>query len=161
MKDTAVMTDALVKFEVVVEGQPTPEVAWYKDGHAVKENDRVKITKKKDIASLEIKKAVIEDSGSYSCIATNTSGKVSEFAMLTVNGTSFYSTWFINPEFVKMSFTICKLDPPKFLKELKNTECKESETIKFEAKITGNPEPSVKWYAFRFSAYSLFDRGVL
>ncbi|GAB6018703.1 hypothetical protein CHUAL_000380 [Chamberlinius hualienensis] len=123
LSDAAVMADQSIKFEVEIGGEPNPEITWYKDGHQLKDNERIKITEsvKTHSYTLEIKKSRAEDAGNYSCIATNSSGKVSECAHATVN------------------------EAPKFLKDIKNIEVHESENIKFEVKVAGQPEPTVKW----------------
>ncbi|XP_067145351.1 LOW QUALITY PROTEIN: obscurin-like [Centruroides vittatus] len=122
LKDMAVMTNEPVRFEVEVEGKPTPEVKWYKDGQQLSESDRIKmLQEKEEIFAMMIDKVKPEDSGNYSCVLTNESGSQAGYSNLVVNA------------------------PPSFTKEMKNVECSEEETVSFSLKVSGNPKPTLKW----------------
>uniref|UniRef100_T1IIA6 Muscle M-line assembly protein unc-89 n=1 Tax=Strigamia maritima TaxID=126957 RepID=T1IIA6_STRMM len=62
-----------------------------------------------------------DDAGLYTCVANTSSGKIACSAELTVQA------------------------PPSFIKEIKRIECRETETIKFEIKVGGDPIPKVTW----------------
>ncbi|CAJ0587388.1 unnamed protein product, partial [Mesorhabditis spiculigera] len=66
-------------------GNPTPKVEWLKDGRAV-DADRVQLTYRSGVASLEIFNARMEDSGTYTCVATNELGEDSTECLVTVQG---------------------------------------------------------------------------
>lgn len=122
LKDVSVMTDDVLKLDVEVQGTPAPDVKWYKDGQAVVEDDRVKITQPaEDKHALIIERAKVEDSGNYSCVISNTVGTQTGFSAVSVNA------------------------PPKFLQKLKDYEAAETENVTFRVKISGNPKPSVCW----------------
>lgn len=121
MKDMAVMTDEPVKFEVEVEGNPTPEIKWFKDGQQILQNEHVKMFHEAELYALLIEKTKPEDSGNYSCVASNSSGNQTGFGALTVNS------------------------PAKFIQKIKSVESVENETISFNIKIAGNPKPTIKW----------------
>ena len=95
----------------------------YKDGQMVIESERIKIVKESENSfSLVIERVLIEDSGSYSVVAANSLGQMSEFWSLVANS------------------------PPAFLQSLlKNAEVTEGESITFEVKVDGNPKPKVAW----------------
>jgi hypothetical protein len=123
MQDMACMTEEPFKMSVEVEGSPTPELKWYKDGQMIIESERIKIVKEsEDTFSLFIEKVTIEDSGSYSVVASNSIGQMSDFWQMVANA------------------------PPVFLKNLlKTCEVDESESITFQVQVEGNPMPEVKW----------------
>ncbi|XP_037503804.1 obscurin isoform X6 [Rhipicephalus sanguineus] len=122
LKDVSVMTDDVLKLDVEVQGTPAPDVKWYKDGQAVVEDDRVKITQPgEDKHALIIEHAKVEDSGNYSCVISNTMGTQTGFSAVSVNA------------------------PPKFLQKLKDYEASETENVTFRVKISGNPKPNVCW----------------
>lgn len=123
-QDMACMTDAPLKMLVEVEGSPAPELKFYKDGQMVIESERIKVVKEsEDTYALVIERVKIEDSGSYSVVASNSLGQMSDFWQLVANA------------------------PPAFLKELlKTREADEGEAITFQVQVEGNPMPSVKWY---------------
>ena len=124
MADMACMADMPFKMPIEVEGSPAPELKWYKDGQMIIESERVKIVKESDDTfALLIERVTIEDSGSYSVVASNALGQMSEFWQLVANA------------------------PPSFIQELlKHREVDEGETITFEVKTEGKPKPNVAWY---------------
>lgn len=123
MSDMACMTDQQFAMQVEVEGSPAPELKWYKDGQMIIESERIKIVKESENSfSLVIERVLIEDSGSYSVVAANSLGQMSEFWQLVANS------------------------PPSFLQSLlQDAEATEGESITFEVKVDGNPKPKVAW----------------
>ena len=87
------------------------------------ESERIKVVKEsEDTFALVIERVKIEDSGSYSVVASNSLGQMSEFWQMVANA------------------------PPAFLKELlKNVEVDEGEPITFQVQVEGNPLPTLKW----------------
>ena len=122
-QDMACMTETPVKMLVAVEGSPAPELKWYKDGQMIIESERIKIVKEsEDTYALVIERVKIEDSGSYSVVASNSMGQMSDFWSMVANA------------------------PPSFLKELlKTREADEGEAITFQVQVEGHPMPTVKW----------------
>lgn len=66
-----------------LQGNPPPKVVWLKDGSPV-DTDRVQVTFRSGVVSLEIFNARIDDAGMYSCRATNELGEDYTECMLTV-----------------------------------------------------------------------------
>ncbi|CAG0879560.1 unnamed protein product [Cyprideis torosa] len=122
--DVACMTDAPMKYNVEVEGNPAPEIKWYKDGQLIMESERVKVVKESDESfTLLIQRVMLEDSGSYSIVASNEIGQMSDFFQLTANS------------------------PPQFHRRLKKlVEAREEDDIEFEVDVRGNPAPKIKWF---------------
>lgn len=55
---------------IEVEGSPSPDVTFYKDGVEIKSSERIKIVKESDeVYTITIKDAKLTDSGSYSVVA--------------------------------------------------------------------------------------------
>nr|XP_042904669.1 obscurin-like isoform X2 [Parasteatoda tepidariorum] len=121
LKDKSIMAEELLKFEVQVDGNPTPEVKWYKDGQAVGKSDRIKIVSDGAKQSLQISNATPLDSGSYSCVITNNLGNQAEFSNVVVKAS------------------------PTFIKGMSNVEGLEGDTLQFKIEINGNPKPTLKW----------------
>lgn len=76
--------DVDVLLEGILDGQPSPEISWTKNGEELKPNDRIQITYDKNRSSVEIKKITVEDAGRYSCTAINEGGKAVSTADLVV-----------------------------------------------------------------------------
>ncbi|XP_049949485.1 obscurin isoform X3 [Schistocerca serialis cubense] len=123
MQDASCMTDQPFKMTVEVEGVPEPEIKWYKDGQQIVQTDRIKIIKEtSETYTLSITSTKLEDSGSYSIVATNEMSQTSEFWKFVVHS------------------------GPQFLKTMnKSVEAREDDTITFEVKVQGDPKPDVKW----------------
>lgn len=66
-------------------GSPTPKVEWFKDGRSV-DTDRVQLTFRAGVCTLEIFNARIEDAGIYQCVASNSLGEDTTECVVTVQG---------------------------------------------------------------------------
>ncbi|XP_008113384.1 myopalladin isoform X2 [Anolis carolinensis] len=84
----------LVVFECRVKGAPSPKVEWYREGTLIEDSPDFRILQKKprsmsepeEICTLVIAEVFSEDSGSFTCTASNKYGTVSSSAHLTVKG---------------------------------------------------------------------------
>ncbi|KAJ8980936.1 hypothetical protein NQ317_000946 [Molorchus minor] len=114
-----------VLLEGILDGQPSPNISWTKNGEELKATERVKIKWEQNRASVEIKNANIEDAGRYSCTAVNEGGTAVSTADLVVRKTIF---------------------PPVFGRRLQAQVVKKGERIIMEVEVTGTPEPTVTWY---------------
>uniref|UniRef100_A0A3B4X0T2 Ig-like domain-containing protein n=1 Tax=Seriola lalandi dorsalis TaxID=1841481 RepID=A0A3B4X0T2_SERLL len=89
-------------FRYIVTGDPLPEVQWlkgsfhiqpsgfkwYKDGQSIKEGDKYRIISRFRTSSLELLAPTKEDSGEYTCKASNQHGSDECSASLSVTGKS-------------------------------------------------------------------------
>lgn len=73
-----------ILLEGILDGQPSPEIKWSKNGEELKTSDRINITYDKNRSSVEIKKVTVDDAGRYSCAAVNEGGKAVSTADLVV-----------------------------------------------------------------------------
>ncbi|XP_028917263.1 myopalladin isoform X2 [Ornithorhynchus anatinus] len=84
----------LVVFECRVKGAPSPKVEWYREGTLIEDSPDFRILQKKprsmaepeEICTLVIAEVFSEDSGSFTCTASNKYGTVSSIAQLAVRG---------------------------------------------------------------------------
>ncbi|CAB3240106.1 unnamed protein product [Arctia plantaginis] len=118
------MTSSTHTVTVEVEGTPTPEVSFYKDGVEIKSSERIQIVKESEqIYKITIKDAKLTDSGSYSVVAKN-----------EVNQCSDFWQWHVT-------------SPPRVIKKMGETKvCEEKETVTFKIETESEPAPSVKWF---------------
>ena len=114
-----------VKLKCTVAGRPDPNITWLKDHRQLHENSRfqMKITPD-NTCILTIQKSDMDDEGTYSCTATNSAGKDTCSAKLTVNGEG---------------------KPPEFTKVLENAEIPDGSPVRFEVYVHGKPTPFVEW----------------
>ncbi|XP_036024079.1 myopalladin isoform X2 [Onychomys torridus] len=76
----------LVVFECRVKGAPSPKVEWYREGTLIEDSPDFRILQKKEICTLVIAEVFSEDSGCFTCTASNKYGTVSSIARLDVRG---------------------------------------------------------------------------
>lgn len=67
-----------------VEGEPRPDIQWFKDGSTLGDRDGVRVTRDGGYCHLEITEATIDHEARYTCQASNKAGRVSTFARLMV-----------------------------------------------------------------------------
>ncbi|XP_031789478.1 titin homolog isoform X2 [Nasonia vitripennis] len=124
----AVLTEeGLVSFECKVVGFPTPLLRWFKDSQELKPGDVYQLTGTNSL-------------GSYCCIAKNCMGEAKSTAELTVEDIQNQ----LNEEERLQLLTTNQ--PPKFIKGLRSSEAKISESFKFSVQVSVMPEPSLAWY---------------
>ncbi|XP_033956295.1 myopalladin isoform X2 [Pseudochaenichthys georgianus] len=94
LQDVLASEGQLVVLECRVKGVPSPRVDWSRDGTFIEDSPEHRILQKKprspaeseDICTLVIAEVFPEDSGMFTCTASNTYGTVSSAAALRVSG---------------------------------------------------------------------------
>ncbi|KAE9420506.1 hypothetical protein Angca_003012, partial [Angiostrongylus cantonensis] len=122
------LQESSAKMCLKVTGYPLPDITWYKDDVQLHEDQRHTFYSDEDgFFALTIDPVQVEDTGRYTCMATNEYGQASTSAF----------------------FRVLKVEkeaaPPKFINMLKDRECKEGEVISFECEVEGWPEPELVW----------------
>ncbi|KAI3363020.1 hypothetical protein L3Q82_011677 [Scortum barcoo] len=83
----------LVVLECRVKGLPSPRVDWYREGKIIEDSPDFRILQKKEICTLVIAEVFPEDSGMFTCTASNKYGTVSSTAALRVKGNGSNSNY--------------------------------------------------------------------
>ncbi|GFY64286.1 titin [Trichonephila inaurata madagascariensis] len=73
-----------VQFDCVIEGTPQPNIRWFKDHNMIAASEDYQMSYSKGVAILCIPEAYPEDSGKYTCTATNIAGCKTASAYLSV-----------------------------------------------------------------------------
>ncbi|CAH0765342.1 unnamed protein product [Bemisia tabaci] len=129
MKDVTVPEGSSAQFRTKVTGKPTPSIQWFREGVLIPHSPDFQMIHEGNEAVLTISSTYEEDSGVFSCKATNTTGQVETSARLIVK----------KPEVTG--------DAPKFTEPLKPVLAKpRSETV-LTAVVVGSPLPTVLWFA--------------
>lgn len=68
---------------IVLLGNPTPKIMWFKMGEQVRSNDRVTDDGN---GNLLLKKVRIDDEGEYMCVASNPGGNATHVTKLDIQG---------------------------------------------------------------------------
>ncbi|XP_052246464.1 muscle M-line assembly protein unc-89-like isoform X4 [Dreissena polymorpha] len=74
-----------VTLECGVQGEPTPEITWRKNGLLIGPMLDFKQTYQDGMAQLVISKSCVKDCGQYECVAANQKGEATTFCQLTVS----------------------------------------------------------------------------
>ncbi|XP_077421337.1 roundabout homolog 2 isoform X13 [Vanacampus margaritifer] len=115
-----VLEDEMVEFRCQVTGDPQPNVRWRKDEVDVPRG-RYEIKYDKDDYVLRVKKASVNDEGTFSCVAENRVGKLEATATLTVRAA------------------------PQFVIRPRDQIVAQGRTATFPCETKGNPQPAVFW----------------
>ncbi|XP_028259472.1 hemicentin-1 [Parambassis ranga] len=122
--ERSVVLQKSISLECISSGIPPPSITWLKDGRPV---DTSKEHLKLESAgrTLKIKEARLEDSGKYTCLATNAAGEAQQHIRLSVH------------------------EPPSILPdhgEIINQTILSGYPTELECKATGSPLPAITWY---------------
>ncbi|XP_070827153.1 roundabout homolog 2 isoform X3 [Chaetodon trifascialis] len=115
-----VLEEEMVEFRCQVQGDPQPNVRWRKDDIDVPRG-RYEIKYDKDDYVLRVKKASVNDEGTFTCVAENRVGKLEASATLTVRAA------------------------PQFVIRPRDQIVAQGRTATFPCETKGNPQPAVFW----------------
>lgn len=76
----------LVKIEGRVSGSQPMLISWFKDNSEIQTSDKYDVSFKSNVAVLCIKGSQVEDSGTYSCHATNEAGQATCEVTVGISG---------------------------------------------------------------------------
>lgn len=78
-----------VVLEGILDGYPTPDVTWSKNGNTIVPNDTIQISYELNHAKLTIKNVNVKDAGKYTCSAVNEAGSAVSTTDLVVKSKLF------------------------------------------------------------------------
>uniref|UniRef100_A0A8B9LQF4 Ig-like domain-containing protein n=1 Tax=Astyanax mexicanus TaxID=7994 RepID=A0A8B9LQF4_ASTMX len=84
--NTTVTEGESVTLECQISGHPTPGIMWFREDFRIESSIDFQITYEKSFARLVIREAFAEDSGRFTCTATNEAGTISTSCYLLVKG---------------------------------------------------------------------------
>uniref|UniRef100_A0A8D0GAN8 Myopalladin n=1 Tax=Sphenodon punctatus TaxID=8508 RepID=A0A8D0GAN8_SPHPU len=160
LKSREVPEGTKVQLDCIVVGIPTPEVRWYCEGKELENSPDIQIIQSGDQQSLIIADAFEEDTGRYSCFASNIYGTDSTSAEIYVEGaSSSESEGETNKEEMDLNTKIQSptkylqgldgrpiIAAPVFTKMLQDISASEGQLVVFECRVKGAPSPKVEWY---------------
>ncbi|CAM1320968.1 Uncharacterised protein g7633 [Pycnogonum litorale] len=126
-QDTFLKPKEMITIECRARGKPTPEITWKRDGENLLDTERIRITNSMasldtelKVSSVRISNIMVEDSGDYSCIATNAIGNASDTSRINVYG-------------------------PHLLRKMRNITVVEGQDITIRCYVVGYPLPRLMW----------------
>ncbi|RDD41019.1 Myosin light chain kinase, smooth muscle [Trichoplax sp. H2] len=131
-KNTKVKAGEPIELKIKISASPDPTVKWLKDNTVIEPNASVHVTFEAGQSTLTIDHSKSSDSGLYTIVASNEAGKKDFSVTITVEG---------DDDTQKPVTT-----PPKFSQSISGLEVEEGGDATFRCEVTGQPQPSVKWY---------------
>lgn len=86
LKNTNVTEGESVTLECQISGHPSPIIMWLREDYKIESSIDFQVTYENGFARLVIREAFAEDSGRFTCTATNEAGTVSTSCFLLVQG---------------------------------------------------------------------------
>ncbi|NXB05638.1 TITIN protein, partial [Cnemophilus loriae] len=165
LKNKTVTEGESVTLECQISGHPQPTVTWYREDYKIESSMDFQITFKAGLARLVIREAFAEDSGRFTCTATNKAGSVSTSCHLHVKVTEEIETRetisektvteekrYVETKDIVMEDVSAAAEevsgepiPPFFIRKPVVHKLIEGGSIIFECQVGGNPKPHVYW----------------
>ncbi|XP_023571938.1 myopalladin [Octodon degus] len=138
----------LVVFECRVKGAPSPKVEWYREGSLIEDSPDFRILQKKprsmaepeEICTLVIAEVFAEDSGCFTCTASNKYGTVSSVARLAVTGNEDLSNNGVLPPALSTG-SLATTEPPAALASPEPPPTEQPPKPKLEGVLVNHNEP--------------------
>uniref|UniRef100_S4RBA9 Ig-like domain-containing protein n=1 Tax=Petromyzon marinus TaxID=7757 RepID=S4RBA9_PETMA len=142
LKDTTVVEGESVRMECQVAGFPTPAIMWFREEYRIERSADFQIAFQAGVASLTIREAFAEDSGRFTCTATNEAGTVSTSSYLLVQGEE---SIFLEDSEASGTDTGGDGIAPYFVQKPQPQHLVEGGSVVFHCQIKGSPKPHVYW----------------
>ena len=113
-----------VELRVTVEGNPKPDVLFYKDGTILESSSRRQLVRDGNHHILHWKYILLDDNGDYSVVASNSEGEQISSCSLTV---------------------VTEGQKPEILLHEPSVSVNEFEPVTMKIKVTGIPMPQINW----------------
>merc|ERR1712066_441506 len=140
-----------VEFVCKVEGNPRPQITWFRQTAIIKPSQDFQIFYYDDNkATLVIKEVFPEDAGTFTCVAKNCVGYASSSAELMVeyplsdHGTEKHDRRSLSRE--SSLADIVEGIPPTFAQRPSTKTAEEGGSVELECRFVAIPEAEVKWY---------------
>uniref|UniRef100_A0A668U6C4 Palladin n=1 Tax=Oreochromis aureus TaxID=47969 RepID=A0A668U6C4_OREAU len=167
LKSQEVAEGSPIRLECRVRGNPLPLVRWFCEGRELHNSPDIQIWRDGDLHTLVIAEAFEDDTGRYTCVASNSLGADNTSAEVYIEGQtdqiSFclcFSCFRVQKKTTSMSLTIRSSSPktPEVLPHRttlvqslsqppqRDAQASEGQVVVLECRVRGSPPLQVQWY---------------
>lgn len=142
--------------ECLVAGTPELSAKWFKDGRELSAGSRHHITFVRNLASLKIPSAEMNDKGLYTFEVGNSVGKSSCTVSVHISGEYDEEAVMVTASPVGVgvgesslngnSSSLDRIVPPSFVRKLKDTNATIGASVVLECRVSGSAPISVGWF---------------
>ncbi|XP_063046525.1 myotilin [Engraulis encrasicolus] len=126
-QDLTVEEGRFCRIDFKVVGLPAPDVSWYLDGKAIRQDDYHKmLVSEKGIHSFIIEIVTVHHAGIYECVAKNRAGEGRFSMRIDVNAQEM-------------------IRPPTFVMRMQNVRVIEGDMVRLECQVLASPPPQLFW----------------
>ncbi|XP_038216981.1 uncharacterized protein LOC119835922 isoform X2 [Zerene cesonia] len=134
----------IIECEVI--GDPTPDVYWLRDflkPDYYRDANHFKQMAAGPVYRFEIPHAKLDYTGAYSVVARNVHGEAKAIISLQIFAKDLRSSDDThNIRYGRVEVI------PRFEKELTDLLCYDGDAVEFECRVSGNPEPDIRWFHY-------------
>lgn len=158
LSDVKIVEGQSVLLVCKIDGYPKPKLSFFKNNEQLMASQRYDFDYNigSGIATLNIKASKLIDEGVYKVVAENKVGKCETECRLLINPVpNVDETPFVDPEAFLSFEQAPRINLPQnddsirqpvlVVKELKDQECNEGDTISFVCEVRGYPKPEIEW----------------
>uniref|UniRef100_A0A8C6PS71 Palladin n=1 Tax=Nothobranchius furzeri TaxID=105023 RepID=A0A8C6PS71_NOTFU len=138
LKSQEVAEGCPIRLECRVRGNPLPLVRWFCEGRELQNSPDIQIWRDGDLHTLVITEAFEDDTGRYTCIASNSLGADNTSAEVYIEGASSSDS---EGEGASKSRSGAM---PQYL--LQDAQASEGQVVVLECRVRGSPPLQVQWF---------------
>uniref|UniRef100_A0A672Y5I1 Palladin n=1 Tax=Sphaeramia orbicularis TaxID=375764 RepID=A0A672Y5I1_9TELE len=153
LKSQEVAEGTPIRLECRVIGNPLPLVRWFCEGRELHSSPDIQIWRDGDLHTLVIAEAFEDDTGRYTCVASNSLGadNTSAEECITSQKCKFCFMYFrVQKKTTSMSLTIRSSSPktPEVLPHRSTLDAlaSDGQVVVLECRVRGSPPLQVRWY---------------
>uniref|UniRef100_A0A7N8Y5C3 Palladin n=1 Tax=Mastacembelus armatus TaxID=205130 RepID=A0A7N8Y5C3_9TELE len=146
LKSQEVAEGSPIRLECRVRGNPPPLVRWFCEGRELHNSPDIQIWRDGDLHTLVIAEAFEDDTGRYTCVASNSLGVDNTSAEVYIEGKVQKKTTSMSLTIRSSSPKTSEVLPHRSTLLLQDAQAYEGQVVVLECRVRGSPPLQVRWY---------------